>query len=176
MHQLLMRSTLPLHRDEVSKSIQASRPGQKIERLIMLTSQIWCQRRETETNAWKGEASKWEQTARRSLKSYNTTTHLSSLFSPQQISFLFILHNKKHEERGDMRKFIEMLDAGVRIAARFHSHCPQTARLYYKPPTSNGSGRSSGGSNGSSGSITTSNCRSGGVDTVTWIVYSIVLS
>ncbi|XXG79456.1 hypothetical protein AAC387_Pa09g0514 [Persea americana] len=75
-----------------------------------------------------------------------------------------------------MRKFIEMLDAGVRIVARFHSHCPQTACLYYKPPTSNGSGSSSGGSNGSSGSITTRNCRSGGVDTVTWIVYSIVLS
>ncbi|OEL31169.1 hypothetical protein BAE44_0007813 [Dichanthelium oligosanthes] len=23
---------------------------------------------------------------------------------------------------------------GVRIAARFHSHCPQTARMYYKQP------------------------------------------
>jgi hypothetical protein len=23
---------------------------------------------------------------------------------------------------------------GVRVAARFHSHCPQTARMYYKPP------------------------------------------
>ncbi|XXG79457.1 hypothetical protein AAC387_Pa09g0515 [Persea americana] len=76
-----------------------------------------------------------------------------------------------------MRKFIEMLDAGVRIVARFHSHCPQTARLYYKPPASNGIGSSSGGgSNSSGGSITTRNCRSGGVDTVTWIVYSIVLS
>ncbi|URE18954.1 hypothetical protein MUK42_12029 [Musa troglodytarum] len=28
-----------------------------------------------------------------------------------------------------------MLDMGVRIAARFHSHCPQTARMYYKPPS-----------------------------------------
>uniref|UniRef100_A0A5K0UVN2 Uncharacterized protein n=1 Tax=Nymphaea colorata TaxID=210225 RepID=A0A5K0UVN2_9MAGN len=27
-----------------------------------------------------------------------------------------------------------MLDMGVRIAARFHSHCPQTACMYYKPP------------------------------------------
>uniref|UniRef100_A0A1J3JM40 Uncharacterized protein n=1 Tax=Noccaea caerulescens TaxID=107243 RepID=A0A1J3JM40_NOCCA len=34
-----------------------------------------------------------------------------------------------------MGKYIEMLDAGVRIAARFHSHCPQTARLYYHPPS-----------------------------------------
>ena len=35
-----------------------------------------------------------------------------------------------------MAKYAEMLDMGVRIAARFHSHCPQTARMYYKPPQS----------------------------------------
>ncbi|KAG1347466.1 hypothetical protein COCNU_06G012950 [Cocos nucifera] len=35
-----------------------------------------------------------------------------------------------------MGKYVEMLDMGVRIAARFHSHCPQTARMYYKPPPS----------------------------------------
>ncbi|KAK4770615.1 hypothetical protein SAY87_031147 [Trapa incisa] len=33
-----------------------------------------------------------------------------------------------------MGKYMELLDAGMRIAARFHSHCPQTARLYYHPP------------------------------------------
>ncbi|KAL5218302.1 hypothetical protein ABZP36_018986 [Zizania latifolia] len=33
-----------------------------------------------------------------------------------------------------MSRYVEMLDMGVRIAARFHSHCPQTARMYYKPP------------------------------------------
>ncbi|KAK3023328.1 hypothetical protein RJ639_043515 [Escallonia herrerae] len=33
-----------------------------------------------------------------------------------------------------MAKYMELLDAGVRIAARFHSHCPHTARLYYHPP------------------------------------------
>ncbi|KAF3786317.1 hypothetical protein EJ110_NYTH25665 [Nymphaea thermarum] len=33
-----------------------------------------------------------------------------------------------------MGRYVEMLDLGVRIAARFHSHCPQTARMYYKPP------------------------------------------
>nr|DAD22360.1 TPA_asm: hypothetical protein HUJ06_023823 [Nelumbo nucifera] len=33
-----------------------------------------------------------------------------------------------------MGKYGEMLDTGVRIVARFHSHCPQTARMYYKPP------------------------------------------
>ncbi|KAI4302514.1 hypothetical protein MLD38_038249 [Melastoma candidum] len=34
-----------------------------------------------------------------------------------------------------MSKYVELLDVGVRIAARFHSHCPQTARLYYHPPS-----------------------------------------
>ncbi|KAH7557208.1 hypothetical protein ACOSP7_026713 [Xanthoceras sorbifolium] len=34
-----------------------------------------------------------------------------------------------------MSKYMELLDAGVRIAARFHSHCPPTARLYYHPPS-----------------------------------------
>ncbi|EEF44599.1 conserved hypothetical protein [Ricinus communis] len=33
-----------------------------------------------------------------------------------------------------MGKYMEILDAGVRIVARFHSHCPQTARMYYHPP------------------------------------------
>ncbi|KAE8715006.1 hypothetical protein F3Y22_tig00110187pilonHSYRG00417 [Hibiscus syriacus] len=37
-------------------------------------------------------------------------------------------------------KYKELLDAGVRIAARFHSHCPITGRLYYHPP-SNSEGR-----------------------------------
>ncbi|KAI3971655.1 hypothetical protein MKX01_040700 [Papaver californicum] len=33
-----------------------------------------------------------------------------------------------------MGKYIEILDSGVRIAARFHSHCPHTAKMYYHPP------------------------------------------
>lgn len=33
-----------------------------------------------------------------------------------------------------MGKYLELLDTGVRIVARFHSHCPQTARMYYHPP------------------------------------------
>ncbi|PWA74661.1 hypothetical protein CTI12_AA248750 [Artemisia annua] len=32
-----------------------------------------------------------------------------------------------------MGKYIEILDA-FRIACRVHSHCPQTARMYYHPP------------------------------------------
>jgi len=35
-----------------------------------------------------------------------------------------------------MAKYMEMVDAGIRIAARFNSHCPQTSRMYYHP-TSN---------------------------------------
>ncbi|XP_020590129.1 uncharacterized protein LOC110031323 [Phalaenopsis equestris] len=34
-----------------------------------------------------------------------------------------------------MAKYVELFDMGARIAARFHSHCPHTARLYYHPPT-----------------------------------------
>ncbi|KAG0547716.1 hypothetical protein BDA96_01G104700 [Sorghum bicolor] len=42
-----------------------------------------------------------------------------------------------------MSRYVEMLDMGVRIAARFHSHCPQTARMYYKPPQTQSSSSSS---------------------------------
>ncbi|CAN0864766.1 hypothetical protein LINGRAHAP2_LOCUS9039 [Linum grandiflorum] len=35
-----------------------------------------------------------------------------------------------------MAKYTEILDA-FRIVARFHSHCPQTARMYYHPPADN---------------------------------------
>jgi len=44
-----------------------------------------------------------------------------------------------------MSKYVEMLDMGVRIAARFHSHCPQTARMYYKPPQGQGQAATSSG-------------------------------
>jgi hypothetical protein len=40
----------------------------------------------------------------------------------------------KGKKKAEMGKYAELLDMGVRIAARFHSHCPQTARLYYHPP------------------------------------------
>ncbi|KAI3847226.1 hypothetical protein MKX03_000971 [Papaver bracteatum] len=36
-----------------------------------------------------------------------------------------------------MGKYIEILDLGARIAARFHAHCPHTARIYYHPPPPN---------------------------------------
>ena len=40
----------------------------------------------------------------------------------------------KSKQARSMGKYVELLDMGVRIAARFHSHCPQTARMYYHPP------------------------------------------
>ncbi|XP_047088548.1 uncharacterized protein LOC124700467 [Lolium rigidum] len=43
-------------------------------------------------------------------------------------------------------RYVEMLDMGVRIAARFHSHCLQTARMYYMPPQSTSSSSSSAAS------------------------------
>jgi len=36
-----------------------------------------------------------------------------------------------------MAKYTEMVDAGIRIAARFNSHCPQTSRMYYHPTSKN---------------------------------------
>ncbi|KAI3928633.1 hypothetical protein MKW98_024234 [Papaver atlanticum] len=33
-----------------------------------------------------------------------------------------------------MGKYIDILDLGVRIAARFHTNCPHTARMYYHLP------------------------------------------
>lgn len=52
-----------------------------------------------------------------------------------------------------MGKYVELLDMGVRIAARFHSHCPQTARLYYHPPAGSPSA-AAGGDGGRKGDST----------------------
>ncbi|XP_062212323.1 uncharacterized protein LOC133913245 [Phragmites australis] len=61
-----------------------------------------------------------------------------------------------------MSRYVEMLDMGVRIAARFHSHCPQTARMYYKPPQTTTTTSSAGGAEDAkkSGSF--------GLDAATW--------
>jgi hypothetical protein len=50
-----------------------------------------------------------------------------------------------------MGKYVELLDMGVRIAARFHSHCPQTARLYYHPPAGAPSAAGAAGGDGRKG-------------------------
>ena len=55
---------------------------------------------------------------------HSTATHSLSLSLSLSLS----------QEKRSMSKFVELLDMGVRIAARFHSHCPHTARMYYHPP------------------------------------------
>lgn len=60
-----------------------------------------------------------------------------------------------------MARYVEMLDMGVRIATRFHSHCPQTARMYYKPPSSDP------GDDGQ-GAVGKSRVGGGGDDVIGW--------
>lgn len=79
-----------------------------------------------------------------------------------------------------MGKYMEMLDAGVRIAARFHSHCPHTARLYYHPPPANSDhdhnhnllfrGRVTGSTDNFSAQMGWWACGSGGVDAAEFIL------
>ncbi|KAE8038276.1 hypothetical protein FH972_010801 [Carpinus fangiana] len=82
-----------------------------------------------------------------------------------------------------MGKIVELLDAGVRIAARFHSHCPQTGRMYYHPPAASddnnhhhllhphGDGAASGGS----GEVPTQMryCGLKAAETTEYILYSV---
>ncbi|GMP41610.1 hypothetical protein CsSME_00011655 [Camellia sinensis var. sinensis] len=83
-----------------------------------------------------------------------------------------------------MSKYAELLDAGVRIATRFHSHCPHTARMYYHPPANKdnnppqgGGGGEGGGSISGEASTRSSYCGSKavlGVDTTDLILASVV--
>ncbi|KAK3223926.1 hypothetical protein Dsin_010951 [Dipteronia sinensis] len=85
-----------------------------------------------------------------------------------------------------MGKYAEILDAGVRIAARFHSKCPQTGRMYYHPPPANHDGdgnllRQDGSGGGNVLGVPTSNnnnrmagAAKGGVDMKEFIFYSSV--
>ncbi|KAK3217832.1 hypothetical protein Dsin_011802 [Dipteronia sinensis] len=85
-----------------------------------------------------------------------------------------------------MSKYVELIDVGVRIAARFHSHCPHTARLYYHPPSNHEDDHLSfqhfaqhGGSGGhgqvqDSTRTSMSNCSVKAFDTKELIFYSIV--
>ncbi|KAG9459619.1 hypothetical protein H6P81_004127 [Aristolochia fimbriata] len=34
-----------------------------------------------------------------------------------------------------MGKYTEMLDVVVKIVTRFHTYCPHTGRMYYRPPS-----------------------------------------
>lgn len=54
------------------------------------------------------------------------------------LSLLSHIPPRQKKKRGQlsflMGKLVEIIDQGVRIAARFHSNCPHTARKYYHPP------------------------------------------
>ncbi|CAN1342304.1 hypothetical protein LINPERPRIM_LOCUS39424 [Linum perenne] len=56
-----------------------------------------------------------------------------------------------------MAKYMEILDA-FRIVARFHSHCPQTARMYYHPPAENHHQASSASDSDSAGDARSGSC------------------
>ncbi|KAF8395830.1 hypothetical protein HHK36_019784 [Tetracentron sinense] len=79
-----------------------------------------------------------------------------------------------------MGKYAEILDVGVRIAARFHSHCPHTARMYYHPPANaddhrlNHDDGTSGGKSADEVSNRRGNCgpkAAMGVDTRDFVIY-----
>ncbi|XP_062209459.1 uncharacterized protein LOC133911277 [Phragmites australis] len=55
----------------------------------------------------------------------------------------------------------ELLDMGARIAVRSYTHCPQTARMYYKPPSTAATGT---GSSAASSSPSPRDGASGGAD------------
>ncbi|KAF3628640.1 hypothetical protein FXO38_28130 [Capsicum annuum] len=99
-----------------------------------------------------------------------------------------------------MSKYVELLDTGVRMVARFNSHCPQTSRMYYHPPGKHdedhhhtdfhhhqffGGGGGGGGGNsnqigGVSGSENVTGVRFGGVvskkgtDSTDFILYTLL--
>ena len=86
-----------------------------------------------------------------------------------------------------MGKIVEMLDAGVRIAARFHSHCPQTGHMYYHPLAGSEDNhqhhhQSHGGASKGSINVSMTQIRycgnkgvHGGVETTEFILYSVWL-
>uniref|UniRef100_A0A6N2N8C6 Uncharacterized protein n=1 Tax=Salix viminalis TaxID=40686 RepID=A0A6N2N8C6_SALVM len=85
-----------------------------------------------------------------------------------------------------MGKYVELLDAGVRIAGRFYSHCPQTARMYYHPPSNSddllhhhhcGHNGGCGSQATTQGSTRVASCgvkAAAGFDTTDLVLYSVV--
>ncbi|KAF8674285.1 hypothetical protein HU200_048107 [Digitaria exilis] len=70
----------------------------------------------------------------RAPRSADQSSQRPKLSIISRILLLYLLACGGHHITSRMSRYVEMLDMGVRIAARFHSHCPQTARMYYKPP------------------------------------------
>ncbi|KAI3923440.1 hypothetical protein MKW92_005508 [Papaver armeniacum] len=82
-----------------------------------------------------------------------------------------------------MGKYIEILDLGIRIVARFHSHCPHTARMYYHPPNHANlqhqkeilSEASSSINSSSNGNFGLKAFGVGGLDTTEFILHSLIV-
>ncbi|KAI3719608.1 hypothetical protein L6452_20510 [Arctium lappa] len=75
-----------------------------------------------------------------------------------------------------MGKYVEILDA-FRIACRVHSHCPQTARMYYHPPADNHShagDAKTGNGGGGGGAAASSSTKMGFNNPSDVILYSVV--
>ncbi|EXB68333.1 hypothetical protein L484_004679 [Morus notabilis] len=82
-----------------------------------------------------------------------------------------------------MGKFVEILDQGVRIVARFHSHCPQTSRMYYHPPANADNNHHNNnhflfyGGDGGDGDVKVMKCGpkaiGGGAENKEFILYSV---
>ncbi|CAN4080572.1 unnamed protein product [Withania somnifera] len=79
-----------------------------------------------------------------------------------------------------MSKYVELLDTGVRMVARFNSHCPQTSRMYYHPPSKHDEDHhlfGGGGCGGNSDQTGLSDVRFGakmGTDSTDFILYTLV--
>ncbi|KAL5198549.1 hypothetical protein ABZP36_002061 [Zizania latifolia] len=73
-----------------------------------------------------------------------------------------------------MGKYVELLDMGARIAARFHSHCPQTARMYYHPPPSSSSPGPGDNGGGCAGAAAKRRPQYAAADTAEIILYSVI--
>lgn len=76
----------------------------------------------------------WALTFSKSSNIFSLSLSLFQFFYPFSLCN-FLSHSCTDlKEKTEMGKYTEILDLGVRIVARFHSHCPQTARMYYHPP------------------------------------------
>jgi hypothetical protein len=56
----------------------------------------------------------------------------------------------------------ELLDMGARIAVRSYSHCPQTGRMYYKPPSTPATASNNGDTGASAGGADASSVAASG--------------
>ncbi|KAG8363612.1 hypothetical protein BUALT_Bualt19G0040600 [Buddleja alternifolia] len=71
------------------------------------------------------------------IRTHTAGTPNTSIFNYRKRLIGGSLHPKHciYKVKREMGKYMELLDASVRAAWRFHSNCPVTARKYYHPPS-----------------------------------------